>query len=150
MRLPAVIACLLIAAVVHAQTPAASPVAPFISVNAPVFVLDHVRVIDGTGAPAREDQAVVVANGKIQFVGAAGSAAIPEGAQRMELAGYTVIPGIVGMHNHLFYSDSIAVQVAGGALEQPGLILAEIPYTAPRLYLAAGVTTGLALAGPAA
>jgi imidazolonepropionase-like amidohydrolase len=142
MRLPAVTACLLIAvAAAHAQTPAGSPVAPFVSVNAPVFVLDHVRVIDGTGAPTREDQAIVVANGKIQFVGAAGSATIPEGARRMELAGYTVIPGIVGMHNHLYYSASIAVQVAGGALEQPGLILAEIPYTAPRLYLAAGVTT---------
>ncbi len=141
MRFAAVFACLAAAVAATAQIPTGSPIAPFISVNAPAFVLDHVRVIDGTGAPAREDQAIVVVNGKIQFVGAAASATIPEGAQRMELTGYTVIPGIVGMHNHLYYSASVAVQVAGGKLEAPGLFVADIPYTGPRLYLAAGVTT---------
>jgi hypothetical protein len=45
------------------------------------------------------------------------------------------------MHNHLYYTDSISVQYAGGRIGQPGLFIAEIPYTAPRLYLAAGVTT---------
>jgi imidazolonepropionase-like amidohydrolase len=45
------------------------------------------------------------------------------------------------MHDHLYYTDSIAVQVAGGRIGEPGLFVAEIPYTAPRLYLAAGVTT---------
>ena len=67
-------ACLL-ASVAFAQGPGPD-VAPFINVSAPVFVLDHVQVIDGTGAPAKEDQAVVVANGKIQMIGAAGSASI--------------------------------------------------------------------------
>jgi imidazolonepropionase-like amidohydrolase len=114
---------------------------PYVSVNAPVFVLDHVRVIDGTGVPEKEDQAVVVAQGKIQSIGPAGANSIPQGAQRMELSGYTVIPGLVGMHNHLYYTDSAAVQFAGGKLGEPGLFIAEIPYTAPMLYLAAGVTT---------
>jgi len=141
MRSPAFFVCFFAAAAAAAQIPPGSPVAQFVSLNAPVFVLDHVRVIDGTGGPAREDQAIVVANGKIQYSGPAASATIPEGAQRMELAGYSVIPGIVGMHNHLYYSDAIAVQVAGGRLEEPGLFLADIPYTGPRLYLAAGVTT---------
>jgi imidazolonepropionase-like amidohydrolase len=114
---------------------------PYVSVSTPVFVLDHVLVIDGTGGPALEDQAVVVAQGKIQSIGPAAGATVPQGAQRMELAGYTVIPGLVGMHDHLYYTDSFAVQVDGETVAEPGIFVAEIPYTAPRLYLAAGVTT---------
>ena len=141
MRSMPIVGCLLSVVAAAAQIPATSPVAAFVIVNEPVFVFEHVRVIDGTGAPAREDQTIVVANGKIQFVGPSASAAIPTGAKRMELAGYTVIPGIVGMHNHLYYSNSIDVQVRGGSLGEPGLFIAEIAYTGPRLYLAAGVTT---------
>jgi len=141
MRPLPILGCLLCAVAAAAQIPATSAVAAFVSVNEPVFVLDHVRVMDGTGAPAREDQTVVVANGEIQFVGPAASAPIPAGAKRMELAGYTVIPGIVGMHDHLYYTDSYAVQIAGGSIGEPGLFVGEIPYTGPRLYLAAGVTT---------
>ncbi|MGD0479154.1 MAG: amidohydrolase family protein [Terracidiphilus sp.] len=141
MRPKPFLGCLLSAVAAAAQIPATSPVAAFVSVNEPVFVLDHVRVVDGTGAPAREDQTIVVANGKVQFVGPSASAVIPIGAKRMELAGYTVIPGIVGMHDHLYYTDSYAVQIAGGSVGEPGLFVAEIPYTGPRLYLAAGVTT---------
>jgi hypothetical protein len=141
MRLLFLIASLLLAAITVAQTQKASGVADFISVDTPVFVLEHVRVIDGTGTPAKEDQAVVIANGKIQFIGPEESAQIPQGAQRMGRSGYTVIPGLVGMHNHLYYTDSYAVQVVSGKIGEPGLFIAEIPYTAPRLYLAAGVTT---------
>jgi Amidohydrolase family len=131
----------LIATIAIAQTQKASDVADFVSVDTPVFVLNHVRVIDGTGAAAKEDQAVVIANGKIQSIAPAASAQIPQDARRMERSGYTVIPGLVGMHDHLFYTNSLAVQVVDGRVGEPGLFVAEIPYTAPRLYLAAGVTT---------
>lgn len=141
MRALFLLGSLLVAATAVAQTQPSSDAAPFVSVDASVFVLSHVRVIDGTGAAPKEDQTVVVANGKIQTIGPAASAQIPQGAQRLELSGYTVIPGLVGMHNHLYYTDSISVQVAGGKIGEPGLFVAEIPYTAPRLYLAAGVTT---------
>jgi imidazolonepropionase-like amidohydrolase len=141
MRALFLLGSLLVAATAVAQTQPSSDAAPFVTVDASVFVLSHVRVIDGTGAPTKEDQAIVVANGKIQSIGPAASAQIPQGAQRLELSGYTVIPGLVGMHNHLYYTDSISVQVAGGKIGEPGLFVAEIPYTAPRLYLAAGVTT---------
>ncbi len=141
MRFLLLFASLFVAAITVAQTQKASGVADFVSVNTPALVLDHVRVIDGTGMPAKEDQAVVIANGKIQFIGPDASAPIPPGAQRMERSGYTVIPGLVGMHNHLYYTDSYAVQVVDGKVGEPGLFVAEIPYTAPRLYLAAGVTT---------
>jgi imidazolonepropionase-like amidohydrolase len=141
MRLVFLFASLFVAAIAMAQAQKAIDVADIISVDAPVFVLDHVRVIDGTGAAAKEDQAVVIANGKIQSIGPAASVQIPQGAQQMDRSGYTVIPGLVGMHDHLYYTDSYSVQIAGGRLGEPGLFVAEIPYTAPRLYLAAGVTT---------
>src|SRR6202142_2541814 len=141
MRLLLLFGSLLVAATTVAQAQKASNVADFVSVDTPVFVLNHVRVIDGTGAPGEEDQAIGIANGKIQSIGPAGSTQIPQDAQRMERSGYTVIPGLVGMHNHLYYTDSYSLQVVDGKIGEPGLFVAEIPYTAPRLYLAAGVTT---------
>ena len=141
MRLLFLFESLLVAATSVAQTQKASDVADFVSIDTPVFVLNHVRVIDGTGAPAKEDQAIVVANGEIESIGPAASVQIPQGAQRMERSGYTVIPGLVGMHDHLYYTNSYGVQVVDGKIGEPGVFLAEIPYTAPRLYLAAGVTT---------
>jgi hypothetical protein len=141
MRFLFLFGALLVAMVTIAQTPKAVDVVDFVSVDAPMFVLNHVRVIDGTGAPAKEDQAVIIANGKIQSIGPSPSVQVPQGAQQLDRSGYTVIPGIVGMHDHLYYTDSAAVQRVGGRLGEPGLFVMEIPYSAPRLYLAAGVTT---------
>ncbi len=100
----------------------------FVKVNAPVVVLTHVRVIDGTGAAAREDQTVVLDHGKIASVGDAASASAPKEAQVLDLHGYTVIPGLVGMHDHMFYP------MGNG-------IFGEMGFSFPRLYLAGGVTT---------
>ena len=141
MRFVTLFGLLLVATSAVAQTQKAPDVAEFVRVDAPVVVLNHVRVIDGTGAAPKEDQSVVIANGKIQSIGPAAPLQIPQGAQIIDCTGYTVIPGLVGMHDHLYYTDSITVQVAGGRIGEPGLFVAEIPYTAPRLYLAAGVTT---------
>ena len=125
-----------------AQAQNSNGVAPFVTVGAPVFVVNHVRIIDGTGAVPREDQTIVIANGKIQSIGPAATVQAPAGAQQFDRAGYTLIPGLVGMHDHLYYTDSVSVQRgADGKIGEPGLYVAEIPYTAPRLYLAAGVTT---------
>ena len=129
MRFPFLIGTLLVATVALAQAPKAPDVAEVVSVDVPVFVLNHVRVMDGTGAAAKEDQAVVVANGKIKSIGPSASVQAPQGAQQMDRTGYTVIPGLVGMHNHLYYTDSISVQYASGRIAEPGLFIAEIPYT---------------------
>jgi imidazolonepropionase-like amidohydrolase len=126
MRLLFLFGSLLVAVTTVAQTQKASGVSDFITIGAPVFVLDHIRVIDGTGAPAKEDQAIMIANGKIQSVGPDASAQIPQGAQRIERFGYTVIPGLVGMHNHLYYADSYSLQVVDGTIGEPGLFIAEI------------------------
>jgi imidazolonepropionase-like amidohydrolase len=99
-----------------------------VKVGAPVVALTHVRVIDGTGAPARDDQTLVLRDGKIAALGDAGRLAVPAGAQVLDLHGNSVLPGLVGMHDHLFYP-------AGGAL------FTEMGVSFPRLYLAGGVTT---------
>jgi imidazolonepropionase-like amidohydrolase len=53
-----------------------------------------------------------------------------------------VFPGIVGMHNHLYYSAAVEEEVGEKwPIAPPGYTVAEIPFTAPRIYLASGVTT---------
>jgi imidazolonepropionase-like amidohydrolase len=113
---------------------AANPLVPYISVSEPVVALTHVEVIDGTGAAAVADQTVIIDHGKIGAVGPSGSVQVPAGAKVLDLRGHTVYPGLVGMHEHLFYSEP------GGA-GLGGLVASESVDTAPRLYLAAGVTT---------
>ena len=100
----------------------------YVSVGEPVIALTNVTVIDGTGSAPKANQTVVIQNGRIAEVGAASSVKVPAGARTMDLAGSTVIPGIVGMHDHLFYT------AAGGRA-------AQMSFTGPRLYLGSGVTT---------
>src|SRR5678815_4886160 len=118
-----------------AQQPG-SAVSQFITVSDSVVALTNVRVIDGTGAPARDGQTIVLKGGTIQSVGDASSAKIPAGARTMDLAGRTVMPGYVMLHEHLFYPS-------GG-----GAIYNEQGYSFPRLYLAGGVTTCLLYTSP--
>jgi Amidohydrolase family len=112
----------------------------YIKVSDPTFALTHVRVIDGTGAPVRENQTVIISNGKIQAIQAAG-AALPQDMKSYDESGHTIFPGIVGMHDHLYYSASIEEQAATGKIPPPGFMVTEVAFTAPRLYLAAGVTS---------
>jgi imidazolonepropionase-like amidohydrolase len=118
-----------------AQVPEA--LKPFVKVDAPAVVLDHVRVIDGTGAPAKEDQVVLITDGLINFVRpepGEGPGPVPgTPMKRIDMTGKTVFPGLVGMHEHLFYPLP-----DGG----PGLLplYGEMADSAPRLYLAGGVT----------
>lgn len=100
----------------------------FIRVPAGVIALEHVRVIDGTGTAPKTDQTILISADKIAAIGAGGSVQVPTGATRLDFTGYSALPGLVGMHDHLFYP-------AGGGLYH------DMPFTFPRLYLAAGVTT---------
>lgn len=99
----------------------------YVRVDAPVVALTHVRLVDGTGAPPKTDQSIIVRGDTIAAVGPSSSVQIPEGTEVLDLAGHTVVPGFVGLHEHLFY--------AGAYGRVP------LPYSAPRLYLGTGVTT---------
>jgi len=136
---------LLLAVALAAQASAQTPgeqVAPYVAVHDSAFALRHVRLIDGTGAAPLDDQTLVVTGGRITRIGPAASTSVPAGARTLDYAGYTVVPGLVGMHEHLYYTATISDQAgANGKLDEPGYLVTEIPTTAPRLYLAAGVTT---------
>jgi imidazolonepropionase-like amidohydrolase len=96
----------------------------------PTIAIEHVRVIDGTGAPSVADETVVIEHGKIAAVGPASTTVVPANATAIDASGETLTPGFVGTHDHLYY-------VSGG----PMFVMREMPYSFPRLYLAAGVTT---------
>jgi enamidase len=112
-----------------AQPPQLSAsVRPFVAVDAPVVVLTHARVIDGTAAAARADQTLVLKDGIIAAIGEAGKVAVPKEATVVDLSGKSVIPGLVMVHEHLYYPTGPNVYGQLGA-------------SFVRLYLAGGVTT---------
>jgi imidazolonepropionase-like amidohydrolase len=123
------------AGICSAQTPAPNPLKTYIKEDAPVIVLNNVRLIDGTGVPAQERMRIDIDHGKITNVQSAMLRnAFPPGAKVIDLEGKTVFPGIVGMHEHLYYATPLE--------PKDGVVFfGEAPDSAPRLYLAAGVTT---------
>jgi len=90
--------------------------------------LTHLRVIDGTGAAPTENQTIVISDGKIVAVGS--NVSVPANAKVLDLNGYTVLPGLVGMHDHMFFP-------MGGTPP----MYSNMGFSFPRLYLALGVTT---------
>ena len=123
-----------------AQTPKFSKdVQKYIKYSTPRIVLAHVRVIDGTGRDAMDDRNVVIENGKIISIEAGSDVGTAADTTVLDLHGSTVLPGIVGMHNHLYYIARPNLDAAGHS-ETP-LLVPQMTFSAPRLYLAAGVTT---------
>ena len=113
----------------HAQRPTISAnVRTFVAIDTPIVALTHARVIDGTGAPARDDQTLIIRDGRIAQLGASASMAIPAGAKVVDLTGKSVIPGLVMVHEHFFYPTG------------PG-VYGNVAESFTRLYLAGGVTS---------
>lgn len=104
--------------------------------NSQVKVLRHVRVIDGTGAAVLEDQTIVIDGPRIAGMGH--DVPVPADAEVFDLTGYTVLPGLVGMHDHLYYLQRPDTDAAGS---EPPTLLPQMTFSAPRMYLANGVTT---------
>ena len=110
------------------RVPLANAVRAYVSVDAPLIALTHVRVIDGTGAAPREDQTLIMLDGNIAAIGDFASTPIPQGATTIDLTGKSVIPGLVMVHEHLYYPNG------------PG-VYGQLGESFSRLYLAGGVTT---------
>lgn len=99
----------------------------FVQYAGPTVAITGVQVVDGTGAAPRSGQTVVIEGARILAVGADGEVAVPAEAERINGAGHTLIPGLVGVHNHTFYTTAARHS--------------QMNTTSPRLYLASGVTT---------
>ena len=98
----------------------------FVSVDSETVALIHVRIVDGRGSAPLDDQTIVISGNRIAALGPSEEVQIPDGAEILELAGHTVIPGIVGLHDHTHYQGA-----------QRRLFL----QSGPRMYLGSGVTT---------
>jgi imidazolonepropionase-like amidohydrolase len=130
----AALAALCASAPLHAQPPAFSEqVRAYVKVDRPVVAITGVRVVDGLGNAPVEGQTVVLRDGRIAAVGA--DVAVPDGAQVVDGSGRTLLPGLVGMHDHMFYP---APKVNPEAREA---LYPEQGSSFPKLYLAGGVTT---------
>jgi len=111
-----------------AQPPNPNLRVSFVKIEAPVVVLSHAKVIDGTGAAPRDNQTIIIRNGSIDAVGDGAAVTLPAGASIIDLTGRTVLPGLVMMHEHLYYTTG------------PG-VYGQLGASFTRLYLAGGVTT---------
>ena len=103
----------------------------YISIKADTIALTHVIIIDGTGGPAKADQTIVIIKGRIAQIGKSGNIAIPSTVRALDCSGKTIIPGMIMMHEHLFYGENVSPYYLG----------IEMPLSFPRLYLAGGATT---------
>jgi imidazolonepropionase-like amidohydrolase len=125
-----------------AATPArAEPrtVQSYVRVSGPRVVLAHVRVIDGAGHAPQDDRNVVVEHGKITAIEPGADVAASPGTTVLDLRGASVLPGLVGMHDHLYYIARPNYDEDWNS--EPPLISPEMMFSSTRLYLAAGVTT---------
>lgn len=111
----------------------------YIRVSTPRVILSHVRVIDGAGHPPVEDRNVVVERGKIASIQPGADVAASPDTTVLDLHDYSVIPGLVGMHDHLFYIARPNFDEHWNS--EPPIQVPEMMFSSPRLYLAAGVTT---------
>ena len=123
------------------QTRLSPEVERYVRAGTPRIVLTHVRVIDGTGSNALEQRNVVIEDGKISSIDAASAVSASTDTTVLDLQGFTVMPGIVGMHDHLYYIAVPNYETGKQPLYEGPILLPQMTFSAPRLYLANGVTT---------
>lgn len=79
-----------------------------------LLVLRGATLIDGTGAPPRQNATVVVEDGRIVAVGGAEVISPPEGAEVVDLAGRWLLPGFVDAHAPLAGPEGAGRLLAAG------------------------------------
>lgn len=105
----------------------------YIAYSDSIIVLKNALLIDGNGGAPKYNQTIMISKGKIDWIGDDMKAVIPKTANIIDLAGKAVMPGLVMLHEHMYISaHDIGTRY---------LHLKQLPYSFPRLYLAAGATT---------
>ena len=113
---------------VHAQRGGGrGALSAYTKIDTAVVALTHARVIDGTGAVPKSDQTLIIRDGVIERIGPSASTPIPAGVQTIDATGKTILPGLVMVHEHLYYPN-------GGGW------YGNYDESFTRLYLAGGVT----------
>jgi imidazolonepropionase-like amidohydrolase len=118
-------------------------VRPYIKDSADITVIADVTLFDGTGGAPKTHQTIVISNGMMSQVGDAATIVPPKGAGVIMIngAGKTIIPGLVMLHEHLYYTIPIDTYSKAGETPFTFFNVAEMPSSFPRMYLAGGVTT---------
>lgn len=121
-----IIAVLLIGLTGHNQVIANDK--KFVDYSQTNIAITNVKVIDGTGSPSRNNQTLLISNGKVAALGASQAVQLPKDTVIIDGSDKTVIPGLVMMHEHMFYPTG-------------NRNYTEMLYSFPRLYLAGGATS---------
>lgn len=75
-----------------------------------VVVLEGVRIIDGLGGPPIERGSIVIKGDRIQSAGPGDASSAPRDAERIDLAGSTIIPGLIDLHFHIENDPKLALR----------------------------------------
>lgn len=97
---------------------------PYIKYHEELLAFTNATIVDGTGKSIKQNQTLIIENGVFKKVGNDTDIKVPQNAKTINLKGKTIIPGIIGMHNHLHIPR-----------------FPDVGDVAAKLYLAAGVTT---------
>ena len=131
----ALIAGLLLAGLIGCEQTSQPPAGK--ASNAAAFV--GATIIDGSSADPIENGVLVVRNGRIVAVGDGDTTKVPDGAERVDVSGKTIIPGIIVTHGHVGQTKGLESNPENyteeNVLDQLGL------------YARYGVTTVVSLGG---
>jgi imidazolonepropionase-like amidohydrolase len=142
IRRAAIVSLVLATAVALAGTPGAQ--APARAFPRAILIVGG-TIIDGTGAPPRHNDGLLLQNGRIRIVGPRAIDRAPRDARRIEAADKWIVPGLIDGHVHLFQT--------GGLDARPDVVpnpdgrsyrdvVGEIR-RAPQVYLRAYVCSGI-------
>lgn len=125
--------CACFTAPVSAQVKFSDETRKYIEYSDSIIVFKNALLIDGKGNAARPSQTIMISHGKIGWIGDDAKAIIPKGVRVIDLAGKAVMPGLVMLHEHMY--------ISAHSISPRYLNLKQLPFSFPRLYLAAGATT---------
>jgi len=106
-------------------------VSDFIKIQDSIVAITNVTLIDGTGNAIKEKQDILFINNRITSIVNSGALKIQSNAKIIDGTGKTVIPGLIMMHEHLFYAKPFDNNYKA----------VHMTNTFPKMYLAGGVTT---------